>query len=236
MEPKLPSQPSRPTHIPDYAEICLTALANSQLGDKISLGGAFGLLHYLDYRATNDVDAWWDAAATSEVRQQVIQMLKAALQQVGQVRIRTWGDVVSIELIVGSKKVFSFQIAHRTAQLQTSAFVEWVNVKLDSFIDLLASKMTALIDRGAPRDFRDVYAICQNGLATPAQCWDLWRQRQTLAGNDIDFRQAQLALETHLERIEQHRPLAQINDQQQRAEAAQVRQWFRTNFQYEHMD
>jgi hypothetical protein len=51
-------QPHRPTHLPDYAEVCLQALAHQGLGSKISLGGAFGLLHYLDYRPTHDVDAW----------------------------------------------------------------------------------------------------------------------------------------------------------------------------------
>jgi hypothetical protein len=50
--------PTRPTHLPDYAELCLRALAEQQLGDKISLGGAFALLHYLDYRSTYDVDGW----------------------------------------------------------------------------------------------------------------------------------------------------------------------------------
>lgn len=49
--------PRRPSHLPDYAELCLTALAAHQLGDKISLGDAFALLHYLDYRSTYDVDA-----------------------------------------------------------------------------------------------------------------------------------------------------------------------------------
>lgn len=38
--------PRRPTHLPAYAELCLTALAAQQLGDKLSLGGAFALLHY----------------------------------------------------------------------------------------------------------------------------------------------------------------------------------------------
>ena len=44
----LSPKPTRPTHIPDYADECLT-LAERNLGDKISLGGAFALLHYLDY-------------------------------------------------------------------------------------------------------------------------------------------------------------------------------------------
>ena len=52
-------QSQRPKHIPEYAEACLQALAAGNLGEKISLGGAFGLLHYLDYRSTHDVDARW---------------------------------------------------------------------------------------------------------------------------------------------------------------------------------
>ena len=41
-------RPRRPTHLPDYAEACLQALADHGMGEKISLGGALGLLHYLD--------------------------------------------------------------------------------------------------------------------------------------------------------------------------------------------
>jgi hypothetical protein len=50
-------QPHRPSRISDYAALCLHTLVNNGLNDKISLGGAFGLLHYLDYRPTHDVDA-----------------------------------------------------------------------------------------------------------------------------------------------------------------------------------
>lgn len=62
----------RPSNVPDHAELCLKAISDANLGDKISLGGAFGLLHYLDYRATYDVDAWWTSSATSQERQMVI--------------------------------------------------------------------------------------------------------------------------------------------------------------------
>lgn len=231
----IPLQPNRPTHISEYAELCLQALAEQGLGDKISLGGAFGLLHYLDYRDTHDVDAWWDSSATAAEHQQVIEALTLALQPVGEVRKRTWGDVVSIELLINHKKVFSFQIAQRSVQLQPATFVQWTTVPVDSFDDLLASKMVALVDRGAPRDFRDIYTICQAGLATPAQCWALWRRRQAGAGHDADLAQAHLAVETHLERIEQHRPLTQIVDPSQREQANDVRQWFRNEFLDEHL-
>jgi hypothetical protein len=223
-------QPRRPSHISPYAEVCLEALVAHGLGDKISLGGAFGLLHYLDYRPTHDVDAWWVASATHEDQLQVIGAIETALGPLGEVRKRAWGDVVSIELTRQGKTVFSFQIAQRTAQLQPSVLALWTNVLLDSFPDLVAGKMVALVERGAPRDFRDIYTLCQAGLTTPSQCWQWWRQRQRLTGSDTKADRARLAVETHLMRIAQHRPLAQIADSAQRAAAEQVRSWFGTEF------
>lgn len=224
------TKPRRPTDIPAYAEICLQALVASGLSDKISLGGAFGLLHYLDYRATHDVDAWWDASANTQERDQVIQTIETALSPYGQVRSRAWGDVVSIELAPADATVFSFQIAQRSVQLYPSVSATWIDVSLDSFPDLLASKMVALIERGAPRDFRDIHAVCGSGLATPQQCWQVWGQRQRLAGSDTDMHRARLAIETHLTRIALHRPLDEIPDASQKADAEQVRKWFREVF------
>ena len=223
-------QPRRPAHMPDHAEVCLHALAANGLGEKISLGGAFGLLHYLDYRPTHDVDAWWIPSATAEDRSQVVRVIEATLQPLGQVKRRAWGDVVSVELMLEGKTVFSFQVAHRSAQLEPPAPAPWTNVLLDSFPDLLASKMVALVERGAPRDVRDIYAVCQAGLATPQECWELWRRRQRLAGSDTDSARARLAVETHLARIAQHRPLKEIADPAARAEAEQVRRWFVQEF------
>lgn len=230
------TKPQRPTNIPAYAETCLQALVASGLNNKISLGGAFGLLHYLDYRATHDVDAWWDASATSREKDEVIAAIERALSAYGQVQKRAWGDVVSVELVQANKIIFSFQIAQRSAQLQPSGSATWIDVALDSFPDLLAGKMVALIERGAPRDFRDIYALCNAGLATPKECWNVWRKRQELVGSDSDTRRAQLAIETHLARIALHRPLDEIPDPDQRAEAEQVRAWFRGEFLDARMD
>jgi len=223
-------QPRCPSHLSEYAEACLQALAERGLGGKISVGGALGLLHYLDYRPTHDVDAWWDPSATAEDQRQVIQTVEARLQSFGPVKTRTWGDVVSIELAPGGQTIFSFQIARRSAQLKPSAPAPWTEVQLDSLADLVAGKMVALIERGAPRDFRDIYALNQAGLVTPQQCWTLWQERQRLAGSDPDHGRARLAVETHLARIAQHRPLTQIADPQQRAEAETVRRWFTEKF------
>jgi len=223
-------QPRRPTHLPDHAETCLQALAAHGLGDRLSLGGALGLLHYLDYRSTHDVDAWWEASASSEDQQRVIQVIEEALRPWGEVKKRAWGDVVSVELQREGHTAFSFQIARRSAQLASSQPAAWTDVLLDSFPDLVASKMVALVERGAPRDFRDIYALCQAGLTTPQGCWELWRRHQQLAGSDASGARARLAVETHLMRIEQHRPLEQLTDSQQKAQAEQVRTWFREEF------
>lgn len=229
-------EPVRPSHLSEYAEKTLAALAAAGLGHAISVGGALGLLHYLDYRATHDVDAWWTPTAPPEDRERVLATVEAALRPWGEVRSRKWGEVVSLELKKEGKTVFSFQIASRSAQLQPPTTLPWSDVALDSLPDLVASKMVALVERGAPRDFRDIYIVCQAGLMTPVTCWSLWRQRQQEAGSDTDRHRARLAVETHLTRISQHRPLDTIADPDQRAEAEAVRSWFTQELLDAHLD
>ena len=219
-----------PKNVSMYAKLTLESLAAHHLGDKLSLGGAFGLLHYLDYRPTYDVDAWWMPATTAAEQEAVLTIIENTLSPFGQIRRRAWGDVVSIELHPDQQAVFSFQIARRSAQLQPSTSAEWTDVLLDSLVDLIASKMVALVERGAPRDFRDIYEVCRAQLTTPVQCWQWWEQRQHLTGSDMDRHRARLAIETHLVRISQHRPLEHIEDPAQRTAAQQVREWFLTEF------
>jgi len=223
-------QPRRPERVPDYAEACLRALVAQGLGHTLSLGGAFGLAHYFEYRPTHDVDAWWLPETTAVERKRVVQTIQEALQAWGQVQTRTWGDVVSVELFQAEHEVFSFQIARRSAQLEPSHPAPWIGVLLDGFSDLLASKMVALVERGIPRDFRDIYTLCQVEMTTPQECWDLWRRRQRLTGGDTEVHRARLAVETHLARIGQHRPLPEIADPTERTEAERVRAWFKTIF------
>ena len=97
---------------------------------------------------------------------------------------------------------------------------------LDSLADLVASKMVALVERGAPRDFRDIHAVCQAGLLTPRDCWRLWQRRQAAAGNSADVERATLAIQTHLARIAQHRRLDHIADSTQQQQAEAVRAWY----------
>ncbi len=124
----------------------------------------------------------------------------------------------------------SLQIARRSVQLAESFPSAWEGIGVDSFDDLVASKMVALIERGAPRDFRDIYMLCQSGRIDAARCWELWRDRQTRAQEDAEGRRAQLATRTHLARIEQARPLEEIADAAERAQAEKLRAWFVKEF------
>ena len=223
-------QAHRPKHLPKYAEICLDKLAETGLGAKISLGGAFGLMHYHEYRPTHDVDAWWQAKVSAEERRQVADVLQDALTPFGEVRTRSWGDVLSVELYPDDELAFSFQIAERSAHLNPPAPSPWRGIFLDSFDDLVAAKMVALVERGAPRDFVDIYTLCREGLVSPGRCWELWSRRQELAKDDMNSDRARLAVQTHLARIEQHRPLEGITDPSDRENAERLRGWFREDF------
>jgi hypothetical protein len=225
-----PIHPQRPSHLSPYASACLIALVQANLASCISLGGALGLFHYLEYRSTHDVDAWWADVVTEAQRHAVVQVLQAALSAFGDTRVRSWGDVDSVALNQQGKNVFSFQIARRSAHLEEPVSAGWIDVPLDSLTDLAASKMVALVERGAPRDFLDIYTLCQSELFQVAECWDLWRRRQTLVGSDVDISRAHLAIETHLERIALHRPLEKIEDVSQHEQARKVRDWFWNEF------
>ncbi|NOH04435.1 MAG: hypothetical protein HND47_21935 [Chloroflexi bacterium] len=219
-------QPQQPRNVSPYAEACLDALVKANLANRISLGGGLGLLHFLDYRTTHDVDAWWAESLSTEEKNAVVQALIASLSTFGDVRVRTWGDVTSIELLEESKVTFSFQIAYRSARLEEPIRAGWIDIPLDGLADLAASKMTALVERGAPRDFLDIYQLCDKGLLSPEECWSLWRRRQTLAESDANLARARLAIETHLERIALHRPLDKIANHEQRNQAQGLRDWF----------
>jgi hypothetical protein len=223
-------QPHQPSQVSPYARACLDALLEADLAKRISIGGALGLFHYIDYRSTHDVDAWWVGSLTEKQKQEVAKVLESTLSAFGSVNIRIWGDVISIELSRDGKTVFSFQIAARTARLEQPISAGWIDVPLDSLSDLAASKMVALVERGAPRDFLDIYTLCQSELLSINECWLLWCRRQILAGSDVDLTRARLAIETHLERISLHRPLEGIADLGQRQHASQLREWFLSDF------
>jgi hypothetical protein len=93
-------------------------LGQANLANCISLGGGLGLFHYFDYRPRHDVDAWWSDHVTESQRQAVMQAIQTTLSNYGEVRVRAWGDVNTVELHQRGKTSFSFQVARRSAHLE----------------------------------------------------------------------------------------------------------------------
>ncbi len=220
-------EPHLPKDISPFARACLDALAAEGLGRHISIGGAFALAHYYEYRPTHDVDAWWRDPVTREQELAVVGSMTRALERFGAVRKREWGDVVSVELEQDGKTVFSFQVARRSAQIDPPVEGVWPGgIALDSLDELVAAKMVALVERGAPRDLRDIYSLCTAGYCTVARCWQLWEVRQGLARGNADRSRARAAIMTHLARLAVARPLERIRDTAERESAAALRSWF----------
>jgi hypothetical protein len=184
----------RPQQTSQIALACLDALALSGAGRLVSLGGAFGMSHYLEYRSTKDIDAWWMEGVTAAERERVVAVLDASLRVFGDVQVRSWGDVTSVDVSRSGAVIFSFQIAIRSARLDESVESSWPGVRLDALSDLVASKMVALVERGAPRDLLDVYTVCERQVASVRECWALWERRQELARQSRDRHRARLAL------------------------------------------
>ena len=226
-----PPDPRPPENLSPYARRCLTALQQLAEGRLLSISGAVGLFHYSEFRETKDVDAWWDDVATEAEEQLILAELESTLGAIGEVRTRRFGDVVSVDLFVEGKQVFNFQIARRSVRLRPPTMSPWPPIRLDSLEDLLASKMTALVERGAPRDFVDIHHCCTSGLCTVEQCWRLWQERQDKRGiGRINALEAGEAVLLHLARIEKQRPLDTIADERDRQRAEDVRRWYKDEF------
>jgi predicted nucleotidyltransferase component of viral defense system len=140
---------------------------------------------------------------------------------------RSWGDTESFELLTANDaKLFSFQIASRSVALDPPLDSAWQPVKIESFRDNLGSKMNALVNRGAPRDFLDVHEICNAGLATVKECWDTWQ----LKNKEQDLHQAKANIARHLELLERRRPVGSITSAAERKRAIMLREWVSNKF------
>lgn len=76
-------------------------------------------------------------------------------------------------------------------------------VSLDGFSDLVANKMVALVERGAPQDFLDIYTLCYEGLTTASRCWQLWKVRQESNGHMVKIKWAKMAVLNHVAQLGQ---------------------------------
>jgi hypothetical protein len=218
---------NKPRQLDPIAERVLSALSRVPGAEKIILGGYFALQHYVDYRRTHDIDAWWkdrvDPDADAAIRE--------AMRQVGdeqhlELRERRFGDTLSFELARAGAHVFSFQIAVRTIALEEPYASAWPPILIETLADNVGAKMNALVSRGAPRDFLDIKAVVDNGLLSSTRCWALWEAKNPGASAGA----ARQNVLVHLSGIEARRPLHVIADAEARAQAQAARGWFKDEF------
>src|SRR5262245_14445337 len=196
--------PRVPEHLNPFAGEVLEALKGHPESRGIIIGGGIALQHYLDFRKTVDLDAWWAGSAEEAARHLLGVVIERVAGSHGySARTRRWGETESYEILDGSRKVFSFQISKRDVQLDQPLPSHWPPVVIESFRDNLGAKMNALVERGAPRDFVDVFEVCQRGLATVDECWLTW----TAKNPGQSAREARAKVLGRLSAIEARRPL-----------------------------
>ncbi|MGH2344900.1 MAG: nucleotidyl transferase AbiEii/AbiGii toxin family protein [Chloroflexota bacterium] len=219
--------PKAPGTIDPLAREILEGLRDHPEAAAMVLGGGFALKHYLDARPTHDIDAWWAPNSTMAEQQQALSGLRAVVTAVADshdltVKQRSWGDVYSLDLIqpTTGKATFSFQIADRDRYLEAPRSSPWPPLPIESFHDTIASKMSALVNRGAPRDILDIYALCRARLTTETAVWRLWRRKNP----HLDETAAHDQIRHHAAALEARRPLDSLLPEQ-RAAVGAVRAW-----------
>ncbi|MEX0668848.1 MAG: nucleotidyl transferase AbiEii/AbiGii toxin family protein [Pirellulales bacterium] len=216
-------QPKTPDSLHPLSRELLEILAGHAEAAQVVIGGGVALSHYLEYRNTVDLDAWWRA----EPRADVLAFLEASMRAIAsrhglEYRRRSWGETESLELLRGGLKHFSFQISRRTLSLDDAIPSQWHPVCIETLRDNVASKMLALVQRGAPRDFLDIYHLCTGGVVSMADCWSWF----TAKNPGITIDEAKRKIIARLAMIETTRPLETIQPVEAREQAARVRDWY----------
>jgi Nucleotidyl transferase AbiEii toxin, Type IV TA system len=219
--------PQQPNDLDPLAAQILEQLKNQRAAAILILGGYFALKHYLNYRQTKDIDAWWSQSSSLVERQEAVQLLRQAMMQVGadnglELQERSSANTLSLELKQGKSVVFSVQIADRDVEIDPPVVSPYPPVQIETLRDNVGAKMNALVNRGAPRDFVDVYAIVTEKVATVVELWQCWQQKN----ERLDVTAARLQVLRHINSIEQRRPIEKIPADQQE-QARRVRRWVR---------
>lgn len=218
--------PRKPEHPDPFAAAFLDRLKDRPEAEQFVLGGYFALKHYLDYRDTGDVDAWWRTRQDADALAVAREVFAETAAEFGySVRERTWGETISLEALDGANKAFSFQVSIRSVEIREPVRSPWGRFPIETLDDNIASKMMALVARGAPRDFLDIKEIIDSGLVSVARCWELWAEKKP----GIELDDARVRVQTHLARIEARMPIKRL-PAERRGAAAELRAWYRAEF------
>ena len=201
----------------------LENLGSQPAADEIEIGGGIALWHYSPHRQTNDIDAWWthESAAAAAAIQQT--MAAIALEEGLGLVHRSQAGYQSWDLKKAGRTIFAFQIARKATRVDPLAPAKWGSLRMETFSENLANKMTALAQRGAPRDILDVATVLKAGLISPEECWRLWQRKHP--GLAVQVAQANVL--KYLNALAARKPLQSILDGEQRAQASENREVIR---------
>lgn len=222
----LNSSPTTPQRLHTLAKEILGELREQPAAAAFILGGGVALQHYCEYRDTRDIDAWWATLPSADAES----LLLGVMEKVGtrhdlSLRVRNWGETQSYELQQAGQTVFSFQVAVRSVSLEPPRASAWPPVQIETLLDNIGAKMNALVGRGAPRDFLDVFTVVERGLATVEELWGAWSRKNP--GQEVV--EANVNVLRRLHELEVRRPLDSIADEAERANAAKLRAWVISN-------
>jgi hypothetical protein len=218
---------TKPSGIDPLADRILAKLAGRPPCCEIVLGGYLALQHHVAYRESRDLDAWWRGRASPAAEREILSVMRQIAEEDGfEVRERRFGETLSIELVRGPHKHFSFQIAVRSVTLEEPVVSAWPPVLIETLADTVGSKMNALVDRGAPRDFLDIRTVVDRGLLTIEGCWSLWGRKNV----EQTVESAKQKVLVHLTALEMRRPLESIDSVPERERARTTREWFKGEF------
>jgi hypothetical protein len=208
------------------AEEILSALRECSDAGEIVLGGYFALRQYADYRTTRDLDAWWTTGRTERAVACIRRVMERVAARHGfTFAEREWGETVSFEFVQDRRTLFSFQIAVRAVELEPPRPSAWPPILVEGLADNVGSKMNALVQRGAARDFLDIRELVLRDVVSVEQCWDWWARKNP--GVSVEQGRAQAL--RNLEALELRRPIDTIVDAEEQAAARAARAWIRSN-------
>ena len=226
--------PRVPSNLNPYCREVLEQLSHDPRSQSIIIGGGVALNHYIEHRTTVDFDGWWKTHEDPNALKAIQAVLEKIANRDGlTVSKRAWGDVASLELKTpDGHKLFSVQMAVRSKSLQQPIDSPWEGIKIETLHDNIASKMVALVNRSAPRDFMDIYTLCSRKAITEKECWQLYLSKTEATQEDLHAAKTRVAVK--MQDLTKRRPLHSISDLKERSQADLVRQWVHTKLCQDH--
>lgn len=155
----------------------LKAIGNSPLQERFYLTGGTALsAFYLHHRYSEDLDFFTpDPAAVTQVPPVLTEIAQTNNWEVA--FTRTLGTFLECFVTGPENERVKLDFAQDSPyRLEATRYDPEYNIYLDEVVDIASNKLSALFDRAEPKDFVDVYFLCQE-LMPFSRLEELTRQK-----------------------------------------------------------